>query len=491
MHAICVVVDTTERRRSEARLAHLAHHDPLTGLANRNLLGIRLGEAMTRAAAGEAFAILCIDLDRFKDVNDMFGHAVGDALLIAVAARMAAALRPHRHGRPPGRRRICRHTNPDRRARQRERTRCRLIAVLGEPFDIAGNHIVISVSIGIAIAGEKTPDSERLLRNADIAMYAAKTTGARRYRIFATEMDEKIQARCRLETELRQAFDNNEFELFYQPLVNVDTHLPCAFEALLRWRHPREGLVMPSRFIQVAETTGLIVPIGAWILQTACTEAARWPNDLRVSVNLSAVQFSDGDLLQAIKVALCKSGLNPRRLELEITESVMLRDTMATLEALHEMKTLGVSVAMDDFGTGYSSLSYLQRFPFDRLKIDRSFVASLGTTQESRAIVEAVVCLCSGLGIGTIAEGVETKTQLAVLTGNWVHRGAGVSVQPAVLDQTNIFGNRTPREFHPCGSPLGNRERCRPRRRVAQRGRMRLSGFARRGSASRQRGTKN
>jgi diguanylate cyclase (GGDEF)-like protein/PAS domain S-box-containing protein len=415
VESIGVVVDVTERRQADAHIAHLAHHDPLTALPNRTLFAIRLEEALARARRSENFALFCVDLDHFKDVNDTRGHPVGDALLCAVTERLNAAIRPtDTAARLGGDEFALIQTNLHREADAVALAE-RLVAALQEPFELLGHHIVIGASIGIVLAPDHGMDAETLLRNADLALYAAKADGRGRYRLFERHMDADLQARRTLELDLRQALQGDEFELFYQPIVSVARRTVCGFEALLRWRHPTRGLVPPDRFIPQAEAAGLLVPIGAWVLRHACMEAATWTNGARIAVNLSAVQIIGETLVDTVLAALRDSGLDPRRLELEITETAMLHDTEVTLATLHELKMLGITIAMDDFGTGYSSLSYLQRFPFDKVKIDRSFTMHLGTQRESAAIVSSVIDLCASLAMRTTAEGVENVAQFEAL----------------------------------------------------------------------------
>jgi diguanylate cyclase (GGDEF)-like protein/PAS domain S-box-containing protein len=413
--SIGVAIDVTERRMAEVRIRHLAHYDPLTELPNRSLFRLRLDEALARARRGERFALCCLDIDHFKDINDTLGHPVGDALLNAVSRRLTAAVRPTDTVARLGGDEFAIIQSDIAEPADAAALAERLITTVAAPFDIAGHRVVTGVSIGFSIAPDDGLDADRLLRNADMALYGAKGDGRGCYRYFEPEMDARMQARRALELDLREGLNSGAFELFYQPQVGVTTRLLHGFEALVRWRHPTRGLISPDRFISLAEAMGLIVPLGAWVLRSACAEAATWPGAPRVAVNVSAVQFASQSLVESVTAGLEESGLDPGRLELEITESALLNDTEANLTTLHRLKALGVGIAMDDFGTGYSSLSYLQRFPFDKVKIDRSFIADLGDSRKSAAIVGAVIELCTSLGMRTTAEGVETASQLAAL----------------------------------------------------------------------------
>jgi predicted signal transduction protein with EAL and GGDEF domain len=291
----------------------------------------------------------------------------------------------------------------------------RIIETISAPYDLEGHHVVIGVSIGAAVAPTDATESDKLLKSADMALYRAKADGRGMYRFFEPEMDARMQARRALEVDLRRAFLNGEFEVYYQPLVNVKKELICGFEALIRWNHPERGMISPADFIPLAEETGLIVPIGEWVLRQSCEEAAKWPNDISIAVNLSAAQFKTPGLSQVVFNALTHSGIAAGRLELEITESVLLFNSKSTLETLHQLRALGVRISMDDFGTGYSSLSYLRSFPFDKIKIDQSFVHELSTNRDSMAIIRAVVGLGNSLGMVTTGEGVETHEELDFL----------------------------------------------------------------------------
>lgn len=407
--------DVTERRRVEEQMSYIATHDALTGLPNRVLFHKKLDEALAQAQRGHSFAVLCLDLDRFKDVNDTLGHAMGDALLREAAGRLRAELREtDTLARLGGDEFAVIQTDADQ-PNDATILAKRLVEVLSVPFEIDGHQLAIGTSVGVALAPTDGLDPERLIKGADLALYRAKAEGRGRWRFFEPEMDARMQARRVLELELRRALALGEFELFYQPIMNVASRRVGGFEALVRWRHPERGLVVPDAFIPLAEEIGLIIPLGEWVLARACIEAVNWPGAPKVAVNLSPAQFASRGLVDAVAVALEQSGLAPGRLELEITETVMLQNTEATLATLHRLKELGVRIAMDDFGTGYSSLSYLQRFPFDKVKIDRSFTSGLGASRESEAIVRAVTDLCVGLDMTTTAEGVETEAQLHAL----------------------------------------------------------------------------
>ena len=414
---LVTIEDITERRRAEARIAHMAHHDALTGLPNRVLFLKRLSQAIARSRRGDPCAVLCLDLDHFKAVNDTLGHPVGDALLRAVTARLLAHLRETDTLARLGGDEFAIVQSSVEQPQDATALAQRLTEVLSEPFDLDGHQMVIGTSVGIAVVPQDGDDPHVLLKNADLALYKAKADGRGRYRCFEPEMDARMQARRALELDLRRALLLGEFEVFYQPLMQLRTNQVSGFEALVRWRHPERGLVSPADFVPLAEEIGLILPLGEWVLRQACRDAMTWPEAVRVAVNLSPVQFTSRSLVQDVADALSDSGLSPSRLELEITETVMLEDTDATLAILHQLKDLGVRIAMDDFGTGYSSLSYLRRFPFDKVKIDRSFIEGLGLGGDCDAIVTAVTAMCNTLGMATVAEGVETQDQLQMLRG--------------------------------------------------------------------------
>jgi diguanylate cyclase (GGDEF)-like protein/PAS domain S-box-containing protein len=407
--------DVTERREADAKIVHMARHDALTDLPNRRSFREQVDQHFARLVGGESFAVLSLDLDQFKSVNDTLGHHVGDILLRQVAERLQDCLR--------GTDGIARLGGDEFVVLRRIATSpadaaalaAHIIDALSAPYDLDGGQAVIGASVGIAIAPADATDPDQLLKNADMALYRAKAEGRNTYRFFEPEMNARAQARRALELDLRRALPAEEFELHYQPLVLVQTEKITGFEALLRWSHPERGQIPPLEFIGLAEATGLIVPIGEWVLQNACVEAMKWPSHVRIAVNVSAAQFRRGNLAHVVVTALATSGLQPQRLELEITESVLLHESEATLATLHQLRGLGVRIAMDDFGTGYSSLSYLRSFPFDKIKIDQSFVRNLSGDENSMAIIRAVTGLGVSLGITTTAEGVETREQLDYL----------------------------------------------------------------------------
>jgi diguanylate cyclase (GGDEF)-like protein/PAS domain S-box-containing protein len=407
------ILDVTERRKAEAQISYMAHHDALTDLPNRVTLQQRLQQTVEQCnRTDRKAAVLCIDLDMFKAVNDSFGHPIGDRLLQQVAIRLKSALAGGDLAARLGGDEFALILDPISEPADVSDRASRLIAALSAPYDIEGLQLTIGASVGIAIAPIDGETSEALLRNADMALYRAKADGGDGHHFFEMEMDRQSQVRRALEADLRQALHNGEFELHYQPLVNLSENCITSFEALLRWQHPVRGMVSPADFIPVAEDIGLIVAIGEWVLRTACADAAQWPSDIKVAVNLSPVQFKSRNLVTAVVAALAHSGLPAQRLELEITESVLLAETDANLQTLHQLRDLGVRISMDDFGTGYSSLSYLRSFPFDKIKIDRSFVRDLPDRTECIAIVRAISGLARSLSIATTAEGVETQAQL-------------------------------------------------------------------------------
>jgi diguanylate cyclase (GGDEF)-like protein len=405
--------DITARRRAEARIAHMAHYDALTNLPNRVLFREHLVKALENADR-EKLAVLCIDLDRFKVVNDTLGHPVGDAVLRAVGGRLQASARPTDLVARLGGDEFAIVQAGTEQPSGATALATRVIAEIEKPFELDGHHVVIGASVGISIAPNDASDPDKLLKNADMALYRAKSDGRDSWRFFEPEMDARMQARRAIEIDLRRALARGEFEVYYQPLIALKTEKITGFEALLRWHHPERGMVPPMEFIPIAEEIGLIGQIGAWVLKQACLEAAKWPDDIQIAVNLSPAQFRHRAVVLDVVAALGAAGLPARRLEVEITEAVLLQDTESNIGILDELRSLGVSISMDDFGTGYSSLAYLQKFPFDKIKIDRSFVHELDR-RESIAIVRAVTGLGSSLGMKTTAEGVETQQQLRQL----------------------------------------------------------------------------
>jgi diguanylate cyclase (GGDEF)-like protein len=403
--------DITEQRSAEAKIAHMAQHDALTGLPNRVLLNERLESALARVKSDEFVAVHLFDLDNFKTVNDTLGHPAGDKLLQLAADRLRALLRDSDT--------IARMGGDEFAILQvglsdlghATALALRVIGRISEPYAIDGHQVVIGASVGIAISGVDGLTPDTLIRNADLALYRAKGDGRGTFRFFEPEMDVQMQERRELEGDLRKALPGQEFELHYQPIVDIVSNNITGLEALIRWRHPEKNLVLPNEFIPLAEEIGLIVPIGEWVIGEACLTAARWPDHLKIAVNLSPVQFRSPALVRVIISALAASGLSPDRLELEITETALLQNCEATLAILYQLRELGVCIVMDDFGTGYSSLSYLQSFPFDKIKIDRSFVKDIAESVGSLNIVRAVTALARGLGMTTIAEGVETVVQ--------------------------------------------------------------------------------
>lgn len=413
---LAAAMDVTEKRRAEARLAHMARHDPLTDLANRALFHERLNEALVRVRRDkEKLAVLCLDLDRFKNVNDTLGHTAGDKLLMALAERLRACVRDGDTVARFGGDEFAILQTAIADPRDASALAERIIKLLSESYEIDGQQILSGASVGIALAPNDGDTCELLLRHADLALYRAKQDGRRTFRFFEYAMDITARARHSLERDLRNALALGELELQYQPLVSLSTGAISGFEALLRWNNPERGSVPPSAFIPIAEDTGLIVPIGEWVLRQACAEAAKWPANVKVAVNLSPVQFKKENLPQIVFAALVSAGLPAERLELEITESILLEESKTNLATLRRLHTFGVSISMDDFGTGYSSLAYLRSFHFDRIKIDRSFVSELGDNAECLAIVRTIAKLAADLGIPTIAEGVETEAQRELL----------------------------------------------------------------------------
>jgi diguanylate cyclase (GGDEF)-like protein len=404
--------DITERQRAEERVGHMARHDALTDLPNRVLLRERLEHELKRVKRGECLAVLCLDLDQFKGVNDTLGHPIGDELLKLVADRLRGCTRePDTIARLGGDEFAIIMTQMQK-ANDAATLSRRIRESIVKPYQIEGHQIVTDISIGISISPIDGTEPDELLKNADMALYGAKADGRGTYRFFELEMDARMKARRDLEMDLRKALTHKEFELYYQPLVNLQTNEITAFEALLRWKHPTRGMISPADFIPVAEETGLIIPLGEWVLKTACEETVNWPDHVKVAVNLSPTQLTNRNLVNVVMKALADSGLDAGRLQLEITETVLLQNTFATLARLHELRKLGAQIALDDFGTGYSSLSYLRSFPFDKIKIDQSFIQDMSNGAEPLAIVNAVAGLAKCLNMISTAEGVETQQQM-------------------------------------------------------------------------------
>ncbi|MGQ0685391.1 bifunctional diguanylate cyclase/phosphodiesterase [Bradyrhizobium sp.] len=423
--------DITEWEKAQQQIHHMARHDALTNLPNRTLFRERLERALRLARRGDQLSAFCLDLDHFKDINDSLGHPVGDALLKEVARRLSGCLtEDDTVARLGGDEfavvQFCRGCDPTAPSALASR----MVEAVGAPYEIAGHQLVIGVSIGVSLSPDDGESPDQLLKNADLALYRAKADGRGTYRFFEAGMDARAQARRLLEIDLRAALRREEFEVHYQPIVDIVGDRTVAFEALVRWNHPERGRIAPSDFIPLAEETGLIASLGEWVLRQACTEAARWSEPVVLAVNLSPVQFKNASLTSAVMAALRDSGLPASRLELEITESVLLQNSEATLEILHELRAQGVRISLDDFGTGYSSLSYLRSFPFDKIKIDRSFVQELASREDSMAIVRAVAGLGRSLGIVTTAEGVETAEQLDLLRREGCNQAQGYLFSP-------------------------------------------------------------
>ena len=432
---VTLIEDITERRRAEAEIVHLARHDVLTGLANRAEFNARLEEASRRLIRnGGSVTVMMIDLDRFKAVNDTLGHLAGDQLLSEVARRLQASVRDidvlARLGGDEFA--IIQEGGAD----QREGAvalALRIIGAISVPFDLNGHQVEVGTSIGIAMAPEDGVEPDELLKRADLALYSVKSSGRNDFCLFRNEMLEIVNPQQSAERELREAIAQGQFELHYQPVVDVKTRELRGVESLVRWRHPDKGMIAPDHFIPLAESTGLIVPLGEWILNQACADAANWPAHVKVAVNISAIQFKKGNLFEVILGVLVKTGLQPERLELEITETSLLENQDAHLTTIRQLKNLGLSIALDDFGTGFSSINYLTIFPFDKIKIDKSFTKGILSRADCKAVVASTLALAQGLGIITTVEGVETEEQFDYM------RNAGVE-----LAQGYLFGRPVP-----------------------------------------------
>ncbi len=409
--------DVTERRKAEVQLAYMAHHDALTGLPNRTYFHDRLLQATVQAKRGVPFVLMSLDMNGFKGVNDNLGHAAGDELLRAVAQRLRDCVRESDTvARLGGDEFAIIQTGPKEEGDAVVLAK-RLIQALEQPYLLHGQQVLSGASVGMTMAPKDGTEADDLMKKADMALYRAKKDEAVKFSFFEPELDTRMETRRMLERDLRQALLQDEFRLHYQPLVDATTREVTSYEALVRWQHPTRGMVSPADFIPLAEESGLIVPIGEWVVRAACEEAATWTEQVKVAVNLSPAQFKSGRLVEMIAESLSISGLSAERLELEITESVLLQNSETTLKALHRLRELGVRIALDDFGTGYSSLSYLRSFPFDKLKIDRSFVQDLPESHSARAIVQAIAALGTSFNMAITAEGVEKLEQIEYLRG--------------------------------------------------------------------------
>jgi diguanylate cyclase (GGDEF)-like protein/PAS domain S-box-containing protein len=452
---LLALMDITERKRAEARLAFMAQHDGLTGLPNRNLLRQQMDEILshTRRSAEKA-AVLVLGLDNFKAVNDALGHGIGDKLLRNVAKRLRSTLREQDT--------LARLNSDEFAIVQSGLTRPedavllakRVLEAISDPYMLDGHSVVIGASIGIAMAPGDGDESEKLLKNADMALSRAKNEQRGTFSFFEAGMDARAQSRRRIEIDLRDAIENDVLRPYYQPLIDLSSGRITGFEALVRWPHPERGMVSPAEFIPVAEETGLINGLGGLMLRRACMDAAVWPDDVRVAVNLSPLQFRTGNLLSIVMDALKQSGLPAKRLELEITETLLLEKSSQVLATLHALRALGVHISMDDFGTGYSSLSYLRSFPFDKIKIDQSFVRGLDANRDAQAIVRSIVSLGIGLGVIITAEGVETEAELSCLRTEGCHEGQGFLFSRA-RPNTEIIGLLKAQRGEEFTAPMG------------------------------------
>ena len=430
-YVLGVIDDVTERKAAEARIAHLAHFDPLTGLPNRTLFREQLEKELSFVRRGAQLAVLYLDLDNFKSINDTLGHPCGDELLKAVALRLRSCIRESdliaRLGGDEFAIVLTQLQDPKDAEISAQRLR---EAVTGASYDLNGHQTTTDLSIGIALSPEDGTDMDELVKHADLALYGAKAEGRANYRYFEPGMNARMKQRRGLEIDLRSALKNSEFELYFQPLINLQTGAIAGCEALLRWHHPERGMIPPLEFIPVAEETGLINAIGDWVLRRACVEAMNWPDHVSVAVNVSPVQFRNPALALTVVSSLAASGLPAHRLELEVTETALMQNNDATLATLHQIRDLGVRISMDDFGTGYSSLSYLRSFPFDKIKIDRSFIGDLSKGDDAVAIVQAILSLASSLKMTTTAEGVETAEQQRLLQATGCNEMQGYLFSP-------------------------------------------------------------
>ena len=423
--------DITERRRADEKITHLAHYDALTDLPNRTSFHEKLKQELARIAPDEQLAVLYIDIDQFKSVNDTLGHLIGDELLRSVAVSLSRCVRATDFVARLGGDEFAIVQTAVKTPAEVTDLVTQVFDAIREPFECLGHQVATDASIGIALAPQHNVDLNQILKNADLAMYAAKSAGRRTYRFFEPDMDARVKARRVLEMDLRQALTDGALEVYYQPCVSLGDNKITGCEALLRWRHSERGMISPAEFIPIAEETGLINQLGEWVLTTACAEAATWPDDIKLAVNVSPIQFKSGTLALKIVAALAASGLRASRLELEITEAVLIRDDEAALAILHQLRAIGVRIALDDFGTGYSSLSYLQRFPFDKIKIDRCFVNDIAEPDGSSCIVQAVVNIAAARHMTTTAEGVETQQQQQLLRALGCSEMQGYLFSPA------------------------------------------------------------
>ena len=428
---VYAIRDLTERHRNEAKIAHMAHHDALTDLPNRILLRERLEPAILSTRRGEKIALLYLDLDRFKIVNDTFGHPIGDALLKLVAKRLLSCVREGDTVARIGGDEFVILQSTAEPWKQAADLASRIIDVISSPYDVKGHRVSIGTSVGIAVPANADVTAETLLAQADLALYSSKGAGRGVYTFFEQAMNTRAHERRELERDLRFALGNGELEVHYQPFINLERNEISGVEALVRWRHPKRGLIKPDNFIPIAEETGLIDEVGEWVLHEACAEAAHWPEVIKIAVNLSPVQFKSAKLVDMVRKTLATTGLAAHRLELEITESVMLQDSDRTLDILQRFHDLDIGISMDDFGTGYSSLNYLQKFSFDKIKIDRCFLAN-ASNGGGLAVIRAISGLGHALRLVVMAEGVETWEQVELARAEGCTEVQGYYFSPPV-----------------------------------------------------------